>query len=72
MAVAAGRDLTSLPDNTLLGNPGRCERLARLERATARQRYTPERRAAALAGVYASVADNYDRGSVTTAPAFIP
>ncbi len=57
---------------TLLGDRVMCERLGAIAQRTVRQQYTPEQRAAVLTRVYAAAAGIYDRGSATTAPAFVP
>jgi glycosyltransferase involved in cell wall biosynthesis len=56
----------------LLEDRALAERLGRRAQVAVRAHYTPERRAAALAAVYARVAGTYDLGSATTAPAFVP
>ena len=58
--------------NALLEDRSRSARLAAAAKSTAARRYTPERRAAVLAAVYAKVLGIYDRGSATTAPALTP
>lgn len=54
----------------LLDDKERCARLGRMAQLTVRQDYTPERRAAALAGVYRKLL-RYARAKTTTAAALV-
>ena len=55
----------------LLGDAERCGCLGHLAQLAVRREHTPEQRAAALTRVYRMLLD-HDRGSATTAPAFVP